>query len=216
MSRPFLDLIKNVVDKVQENNRKNPNVKTADGSVFKNILEKIKKNKNIVEPPKEVVIQPKSRIPGSVDPVSVDPMEHLRKHVQEVRVENEADPNIETADGSVFEEMMKEIEMLKSKVAENEANASANQPVDSAPSYPSSNAEPKTMAMSNAGGLLELREQPDMSAPKKKVHLPDSAIVQVLKYSDNHIILDGQKSHFALIEFEGNRGWVLDSYLNYN
>lgn len=203
MSSPFLNLIKNAVNKVKENNRVDPNVKTADASVFEMLVEKMKK-------------KPEA---ASTNERPLDVFDKLEAKVTEVQQTNEADPNVETADSSVFEQMKRELEALKSQVAEQEARANA--PVPPAPPAASTHttshsAGPQVMAVTDSGGALQIRATPDMGAPTKNVLVPDSSLIRVVEYSDKGIILDGKESKFVLIEFEGQQGWILDSYLNFN
>ncbi len=52
-----------------------------------------------------------------------------------------------------------------------------------------------------------------MGSPMRQVRIPDNSRLKVLSYSDNKIILDGKESRFAKVEFEGQMGRVLESYL---
>jgi len=195
MANPFLNVLKGILDKVQERNAKDPNVKTADTSIFDNLTKKVTETKEAPD------------------------FSDILNKVNEVQVENEADPHVETADKSVFEDMMKEIEALKAKVAENEAKAAPAPPpvVKSAPTATPSTNSSEMMAMTNSmGGSLALRAEPDMGAAVNHIRLPDNSLLRVIEYSDKSIILDGKETKFVLVEFDGQRGWILDSYLNFN
>ncbi len=195
-------IAKAIATKVQENNKRDPNVKTADGSVFDKMFERFDKSKQEAE-----VAQPKDL--GEV-------YKQLEKQVSEVKVENEADPKVETADTSVFDNMMKEIEELKKKVAEQE-NASTS-PAPGASNSPStSHAAADMMAMTNSnGGSLALRMEPDMGSAINSVRVPEFSLLRVIEYTDKSINLDGKTSRFVLVEYEGQQGYLLESYLNFN
>ncbi len=201
----LFSLIKNVIDKVQDNNRKDENVKTADASVFKNLKTRVE------ETEKQAAKDTMTR---------ADLYDILRNHVDNTRVENRNHPDIETADASVFENLMKEIEELKKKVEEKEpTEADSNPTVDhsadvaNAPRASSAGQE----AMTNSfGGSIRLRLKPDMSSPVNVVRIPDNSLLRVVEYSDHTIILDDKEVRWAKVEFDGQRGWVPESYLNFN
>jgi len=202
MANPFLNMLKGVLDKVQERNTKNPEVKTADPSVFEQLSKKVTASNNVPD------------------------FSNIQESIKEVQVTNEADPNVETADKSVFEDMLKEIEALKAKVAAQE-NAAPATPAPPAPPVfestpapaptPAPSAPSEMMAMTNSNsGSLSLRAKPDMGAAINTIRIPDNSLIRVIEYSDKSIILDGQETKFVLVEYEGQSGWILDSYLNFN
>ena len=130
-------------------------------------------------------------------------------------MENEADPEVETADSSVYDDLMAEIERLKSQQAQQESHRPTTTTPDTQPVVQRSALGAQAMTNS-MGGSLALRTYPAMDAPKSEVRVPDRTLLRVLEYSENGIILDGQKSRFALVDIKGQRGWVLESYLNFN
>lgn len=296
------NIIQTAVKKVQENNRKNPDVKTADSSIFDKLKEKFEDVKNNARP----------RERGE----STNILDQLRNRIDDVKRDNEADPNVETADSVVFDDMKRELEELKAKIAaeeqveadsriaelraqmereeqakedarmqelraqikrEEEAKADAarrqreaeaedarrkrnaeikmpslgdlsiNTPtVPNAPQVPSlgdlninkPNPSHRTiprpanppqpsvgykevtagqMALTNSnGGSLQLRVNPDMGAPMTKVFVPDASMIRVLGYSDHSVNLDGRDVRFVLVEYDGQKGWTFESYLNFN
>lgn len=196
LGKSFLGMLQKVVEKVQERNRVDPNVKTADTSVFESV-------KKSLETATE-----KDNLEEICDDVCIE--------VDNVRVVNQEDPNIETADNSVFEDMKKELEALKAQMATKNAATTFESPV-SAPAAPSAPANAEVMAMTNSGGgSLAIRMEPNMGAPAMDVRLPDSSVVRVVEYSNNKINLDGKESRFVLVDLNGTRGWVLETYLNFN
>jgi len=214
-------VLKEMAEQVQNRNRANPKVKTVDSSVFDKIKDAVEGLKEKHEDPDEVARRKK-----------VEAVEELKERVYEVQCENEADPDCETADSSVFTELN---EMLEKYKAENAASTPAppayEPPVDfnkeviyeevepaPAPApAPSSNADDRVVALTNSmGGSLALRAEPDMGAAVNTIRIPDSSRLYVLGYSENSIILDGKKSRWVHVDFEGQIGWVLESYLNFN
>ena len=193
---PLISLIKQVVTNVQKKNEADPNVKTADPSVFEQMTKKLEtKSAEVVD-------------------TDDDLCDVLCEEVNQSQVENEADPNVETADNSVFEQMKKELEALKAKVADQETAAST----PDSPVVPhAANSADAMMAMTNSGGgSLSLRKEPNMGSASHDIRVDDSTLVKVIEYSDNKIMLDGKASRFVLIEAAGQTGWLLESYLNFN
>jgi len=158
-----------------------------------------------------------------------DIYEEMRKRMEEVRVENEADPEIETADNSVFADMQKQIEELQRKIeAQEGGNMGAEEHVHDAhvpdvfhsnagSPTPAPSAAEEMMAVTNSmGGSLALRMEPNMGAQEHPIRVPDNALLQILGFSDNSIHLDGKETRFVFVDYNGTRGWLLDSYLNRN
>jgi hypothetical protein len=211
---PLFDLLRGAVDKVRKMNEANPKVKTADSSVFDNVIKNFQKSKD-----KPHVV------------TEEEYCDDVCEEIGSVQVENEADPNVETAEKSVFDDMKAEIEALKAqiqsqKTAQPEAQTQTQSgPVDfnpiptPPPSFtPPPASEPAgVMAMTNSmGGSLGLRAEPDMGATVHTVRVPDQSLVKVLKYSENKIRLDGKDTRFALVQIGDQQGWLLESYLNFN
>ena len=162
MANPFLNMLKGVLDRVQERNTKNPEVKTADPSVFEELNKKVTASNNVPD------------------------FSNIQESIKEVQVTNEADPNVETADKSVFEDMLKGIEALKAKVAAQENAAPAPPVFESTPApapTPAPSAPAEVMAMTNSNsGSLALRAKPDMGAPINTIRVPDNSLIRVIEY----------------------------------
>lgn len=192
------NLLGTIVDEVQKRNQENANVKTADARVFEDIRQKF-----------GGVSEDSGR---SRADVYKDFMEKLKQSQQE----NEASQEVETADKSVFDDFVQEIGRLETRVESQTAGQAPVIDFKTSPS-PSASAGAGVQAMTNSGGgSLQMRQGPDMGAPKFDIWVPDSSLLRVLKYSDNSIILDGAKSRFALVDYNGQQGWVLEKYLNFN
>jgi len=191
------NLLGKVVEEVQNRNRDNANVKTADTRVFDDIRQRF----------------------GGVSEDSgrsrADVYKDFLDKLKQAQVDNEASQEVETADKSVFDDFVQEIGKLETRV---ESQTAGQAPVIDFKTAPRA-AEPVSagvQAMTNSGGSLQMRQGPDMGAPKFDLWVPDSSLLRVLKYSDNSIILDGAESRFALVDYNGQQGWVLEKYLNFN
>jgi len=147
-----------------------------------------------------------------------DILDMMRKRVEEAKVENKVDPKVETAHGSVYENIMRELENLRNQPEQSANNqpGSANQS-GSQPGWAPPVQSGVMQAMTNSGGSLQIRKNPDMGAAMHQtVRIPDQSLLKVLEYSNNKINLDGKLSRFALVEYNGVQGWILESYLNFN
>lgn len=211
----FFNLAKTLIDVVKSKNEKDENVKTADRSVFENMEEQIRDID-------ETVVKDNTR-------TRADVYAEMRKRMEDVRIENEANPEIETADSSVFADMQKQIEELQKKIEQQESghgNVEGHLPNIEAPEVfrsnagnpaPAASAADEMMAVTNSmGGSLELRMEPNMGAQKHPIRVPDNALIQIIGYSENGIHLDGKETKFVFVDYNGTRGWLLDSYLNRN
>lgn len=207
----LFNVLKKLSNEIQKKNRQNPNVETADGSVFDNIRNAIEdiKNKRGDEP------APQKR---------TEAVEELRERVFEVQQKNKENPNIPTADSSVFDEfngMLEESKNENYNPFSNDESESFNkeaeyEEVTPAPA-PSSSSSDRVLAITNSmGGSLALRAEPDFGAATNQIRIPDMSRVYVVQYSQHSINLDGKDSRWVLVDFEGQRGWMLEGYLNFN
>jgi len=283
-------LITQAVKKVQENNRNNPDVETADESVFDKLKDKID--------------QAKAKA-GDRDRGRGGLFDQLRDRIEDTRKENEADPNVNTADPSVFDDMQRELAELKAKIAEQErvqqnkehderladlkAQAEeekrraeeANKPKivpptvprglddlkltnvttpntpqaprglddltipNVTPSFPTRpkgklRATPPTPpppspnpnayvrkkthqvvagasgVTNSMGGSLAIRMHPELNSPQSVLRVPDKSLVRLLQYTEETLNVDGMESRWVEIEYNGERGWILERYLNFN
>lgn len=242
------DVIKDVVSKVQKHNKENPNVETADGSVFDSI-------KNSIEAIKDGALKNKPQTQESGTSNSGNVFDTIQEQLKNVQKTNEADPAVPTADSSVFNDLQAQIKKLQEendKLAQQQANSnvsfeevtplptkkfdsvsSTSGPADEfrnplenigpPTSVPTPTPTPNTssgageIAVTNSGGgSLGMRGAPDMGAPTKDVRVPDMTQIRVLQYSENQINLDGKNSRWALVDYNGNQGWIPEIYLNFN
>jgi len=200
-------LLKKVVQEVQNRNRSNPDVQTADASVFDNIVERFKNRQNQADDPAT-----------SYTPSTEEFCDDLCNDLNEAQTANAADPNVSTADSSVYAEMKAQIEALKAKV-DAQASAPTINPMPlpdlktvNTPA-PSNRAAGLMATTSSNGGSLGFRTSPEMGSPMHNVRIPEYSQLKVLGYSENSINLDGINSRFAQVEYNGQTGWVLEAYL---
>jgi len=187
-----MNVLANALKKIAKRNNDNPEVKTADPVVF----DQVQKKWEQVESTEN---SGRSR---------ADVYKDYREKILEAQKENEASQEVETADKSVFSELLEEIDKIKSGGVQSQQPHQAPK-ID----FPSSSG--LGTAMTHNGGSIQMRTTPDMGASKSNIFIPNQSALKVLKYSENTIILDGQTSRFALVEFQGQQGWVLERYLNF-
>lgn len=193
----LINVLGTIVKQVAKRNERNENVKTADPVVFEEVQRKME------------TVDMGGNAERSQDELFQDYLEKMR----EAKVENEANPNVETADKSVYEDLVQEIERLKVKVVSQNQRRDIDMP---GIEIPQARAPQMMQAWNSSGATIETRNAPTMGAPKSTLRIPNNATFTVLDYSENSIILDGQKSRFVLVESNGQKGWVLENYLNFN
>ncbi len=213
----FGEILKNVAKKNQEDEQ----VKTADPVVFEEVRKKL-------EECEEEAPAGRSRS---------DIYRDYAEKVKEAQRENEASQEVETADESVFGDLMKELERMQNEESSGHSStgpvggteeAVFVPPVFTSPvsNNPIQHIEPEfreeplinlgNQAVTNSPGSLALRAEPSMGAATSNFRIPDKTLLKVLQYSENSIMLDGKRSRFVLVDFNGNQGWILESYLNFN
>lgn len=190
----FGQIIKQVADK----NKADETVETAEPIVFEEVKRKVE----------EVEQDSNTRTRG-------DMYKDYFKKLEEAKRENEANPEVKTADATVFDDLLKELERLQNASPESEQGEGQIPDVIATPE-PQPTRTYGAQAFTNSGGSLQLRSEPQMMASKLNVYVPDTTVLNILQYSENKIILDGKPSRFVLVEYQGQQGWILESYLNFN
>jgi len=192
----FKSILGGILKQVAEKNQKNVDVKTANPVVFEDIDRKI----DSVEKASN----------NSTGRSRVDVYRDYYEKVLEAQRENEASKEIETADKSVFDDILQKIEILKGEVESQNAGKAPD--IDFGKPRSTSGVGGQAVTTSN-GGALQLRLNADMGAPKADVFVPHGSVINIHQYSDNKIILDGKESRFVLVSYNGQKGWMLENYL---
>ncbi len=211
----FLYAFGDLLGKVLAKNRDDANVKTAEKSVFDEVQKK-------VEQVEAQDTQAKTR---------ADILREYREKILEAQHENEVNPEVETAPKSVYEDLMAEVEKMREQEEQYNreqvfGQGSQHDPIrvlddmpTPQPTQPTQSSMPNlgSQAVTNSmGGSLAMRAAPNMGAQQSNLRIPDKSLLRILQYSDNAINLDGRRSRFVLIEYNGEQGWVLENYLNFN
>jgi len=204
----LINLVRKVTKAVQEKNVADPEVKTADSSIFDKLNERMEAEQ-----------------PSQNNDSHVDMFERMKKHVDEVQYDNECDVECETAEPSVFADLQREIGILRQKVDAQEANDFTGQQSDSwtpqssgtKESYAPTRNSGVTQAMTNSmGGSLGLSIAPEIGGASFSDRIPDRSVVTIIKFSENMANLDNKDSRFAFVDFNGKQGWIPEVYLNFN
>jgi len=213
----LFSVLKELANKVQKKNEANPNVETAPGTIFESIQEAIETAKQNAECEDDDPM-PEKR---------TQTVEELKERVFEVQRENQANPNIPTADSSIFDELSDILDRHKEAQPEPSSYVDESEIFDNAeyeeviprstPTPAPSFDDTRVLAITNSmGGSLALRAEPDLGAAVNQIRIPDASRVYVVEYSEHSINLDGKNSRWVLIDYDGQRGWVLEGYLNFN
>lgn len=203
----YVKLLKTVFSGIKNENEANPEEVTAPESVFKKVEESLENTSS------------EEASGRSREELYKGFMEKL-KHIQ---TENEANPEEQTAPPTVFEKMQKQIDDLQRQVAEAERN---DVPVsfEPGPSYnpnpgqPTAKTSPRmpVMAMTQSdGGSIVMRADPAMGSAQNSTRIPHGANIQIIGYSDKGINLDGHVSKWVRVDYNGQRGWIFDKYLDF-
>lgn len=193
----LINVLGTILGQVAKRNNDNNKVKTADPVVFEDVQ---KKMENV-------------ETRGEAGRTRADVFKDYLEKVEEAKVENEANPEVETADKSVYDDLVQEIERLKVKI-----ESQGGVPEIELPNAenPQANIPQVMQAWNSTGGTLEARNAPEMGASKSTLRIPNEGVFTVLEYSENSINLDGRNSRFVLVESNGEKGWILENYLNFN
>jgi len=103
----ILDVILKTVKEVQTSNKKDKNVPTADKSVFDLLKDQLK---NL-----DKKVQKKQAQNGKRNPKSV--LDMIKDGIEGVRKDNRKNPAVETADKSIFDQIMKKVEAPQQRQA---------------------------------------------------------------------------------------------------
>jgi len=102
-----LDVILKTIEEVQQKNKRNPNVETADPSVFDLLRDKIQ---DIDAKAKNNQLQKGKRNPKSI-------LDLIKGGIEGVRKENRKDPKVATAPGSIFDDILKKVDQAPKRQA---------------------------------------------------------------------------------------------------
>ncbi len=147
--------------------------------------------------------------------------------MENVQNKNKGNPNVNTADSSVFENLMVrfenkqqqaddpassyidikvQLDALKAQIAEQAKAAEINDIP-----RPNLSTVGSTAITNSNSGTLGSSTEPNMDSPMREMRIPDNSRSRVLDYSQNKIVLDGKESRFKKIEYNSQLGWVLES-----
>ena len=103
----LINVILKTIEDVQQKNKKNPNEKTADPSVFDILREKVQK---IDQKAQANQVQKGRRAPKSI-------LDMIKDGIEGARKENRVDKKVETAPGSIFDQLLKKVNQPQQRQA---------------------------------------------------------------------------------------------------
>lgn len=253
----LFELLKNAVDNVQQNNRENPNQKTAPGELFKRMQEQLGELKELNQERKAEKLEerferkearlerkaekrelreqfrgqknemkqgwqestPVEKIPIEINPIENTPAENpfdaVRRKIEEIKKDNEVREDEETAQPEMWDQLMKEVQVLESIPATKVEYSQPAEPAGSAHNpWAASNTPPIGNGVINAMGSIAINAEPNMGSERSSFRLPQGAVVSILAQDNsNPINLDGQQCGWCKVHFEGKEGWILNAYL---
>ena len=193
----LFSVLKEKLDQVRQENHDDPEVETAEPSIFDRMREELEK---------------------------LEAQKDTHKTTAQTHNEPDYDFGSEPSTGSnesSSEEFGNVFDGIGDDVFNKETgNVPSNH--EQPPSYEQPNIETGKrsiqiggMAMTNSmGGSLAMRVDPNMGAGQNSMRVPDGSQLRVLEYSDqNKINLDGQICGWYKVDFNGQQGWILDMYL---
>lgn len=216
----LFSVLKDLANQVKNRNRANPEVETAPDTVFDSIQEAIE----------DVKCNTECEDDDPMPEKRTETVEQLKDRVIQVQRQNEADPNVATADSSIFDELSDLLDKHKAQPDSSYSTSNESEifgqeaeyeevipETKSTPTPAPSFEDDRVVAITNSmGGSLALRAEPDLGAAVNQTRIPDSSRIYVVEYSQHSINLDGKNSRWVLIDYDGQRGWVLEGYLNFN
>lgn len=245
----LFDLLKNVVDNVQQNNRENPNQKTAPGELFKRLQDQLGEIKEVNQERKAERLgerferkearlerraekrelreqfreqknemkqdwQQTSPSPSENTP-SDNPFDAVRRKIEELKKDNEVREDEETAQPEMWDQLMKEVQVLESIPATKVEYSQPAKPVESAHNpWAPSNTAPIGNGVINVMGSIAINAEPNMGSQRSDFRISQGTVVNILAQDNsNPINLDGEQVGWCKIHVDGKEGWILNAYL---
>ena len=225
-SGSIFDQIKEKFEEAKQENEVSETEETADSS----IMERIQKEMEALEKKKKIEIEEKKANPPawgtpsgtpSVDDILGRVIEGAKKEQKKTNPK----PTKEEDFGSIFDQIMSPTPSASKPKAKKEPDygdiwekiatqEAANKSRPTPTGRKSTGLYVGGTALVNSGGSLALRVDPNMGAGKLRKRLPNNVNVRIVNQdSENTINIDGVNSGWYEVEYEGQRGWVLEIYL---
>jgi len=201
----IFDFIKEKVKEVKQKNEADPEEDTADSSVFNSLEEKIRKLQEENE-------RLKNEPGASRQKIEIPSLDNKPSEVKTNNPFEMPNINIERPDINI-----ERLGNRPSEVFSNKRNDLPNINTPPPANYNPNDERPGTIAMTNSmGGSLAIRVEPDFGAGQMDVRIPDMSRITLIQYSQHAMMLDGKKTRWVLIDYQGIQGWIPESYLNFN
>lgn len=227
--RSIFDILKGKFEEAQQENEASPTEATAD----KGILQKIQEEMKALEKKKKLDLEEKEVNPPAWGtpagaPASDDILSRVINGAKKEQAKAKTKPAKEEDFGSIFDQIMSADKPSASKPKKVSKEPDYGDIWEKVSTQEAANKSKPTPAgrkstglyvggtgmVDGKGGSLAMRVEHKMGAGTIRKRLPDNVNVRILDHTTkNSINLDGVKSGWYEVEYEGQRGWILDSYL---
>ncbi len=227
--RSIFNILKGKLEEAQQENEASPTEATVD----KSILKKIEAEMKALEKKKKLEVEEKAANPPAWGtpagaPTADDILSRVISGAKKEQAKSKKKPTKEEDFGSIFDQIMSSDKpsASKPKKASKEPDyggiwekVSSQEAANKSKPTPTGRKSTGlyvggTGLVDGKGGSLAMRVDHKMGAGTLRKRLPDNVNVRILDHTTkNSINLDGKKSGWYEVEYEGQRGWILDSYL---
>ncbi len=226
--RSIFDILKGKFEEAKQENEASPTEPTAD----KSILQKIEAEMKALEKKKKLDLEEKETNPPAWGtpagaPVADDILSRVIEGAKKEQAKAKTKPTKEEDFGSIFDQIMNSDKpsASKAKVSKEPDYGDIWEKVSTQEaankSRPTASGRKSTGLyvggtglVDGKGGSLAMRVDHKMGAGQLRKRLPDNVNVRILDHTTkNAINLDGKKTGWYKVEYEGQQGWILDSYL---
>ncbi len=227
--RSIFDILKGKFEEAKQENEASPTEATAE----KGILKKIQEEMEALEKKKKLDLEEKEVDPPAWGtpagaPAADDILSRVISGAKKEQAKAKKKPTKEEDFGSIFDQIMTSDKPSASKPKKVSKEPDYGDIWEKVSTQEAANKSKPTPAgrkstglyvggtglVDGKGGSLAMRVEHKMGAGQLRQRLPDNVNVRILDHTTkNSITLDGVKSGWYQVEYEGQRGWILDSYL---
>ena len=227
--KSIFEILKGKFAEAKQENEASPTETTADKSILKKIEEEMK----ALEKKKKLDLEEKEADPPAWGtpagaPAADDILSRVIDGAKKEQAKAKKKPTKEEDFGSIFDQIMNSDKPSASKAKKASKEPDYGDIWEKVSTQEAANKSKPTAAgrkstglyvggtglVDGQGGSLAMRVDHKMGAGTLKNRLPDNVNVRILDHTTkNSINLDGKKCGWYQVEYQGQQGWILDSYL---
>ncbi len=227
--RSIFDILKGKFEEAKQENEASPTEPTADKSILKQIEAEMK----ALEKKKKLDLEEKEANPPAWGtpagaPAADDILSRVINGAKKEQAKAKTKPAKEEDFGSIFDQIMNSDKPSASKPKKAAKEPDYGDIWEKVSTQEAANKSRPTPAgrkstglyvggtglVDGKGGSLAMRVDHKMGAGQLRMRLPDNVNVRILDHTTkNAINLDGKKTGWYKVEYQGQQGWILDSYL---